>query len=191
MGVWSIPLTTRCYDKEGKLINSENICIDFSKVTQNQTNYIHKLEGHNTIVEGITTFEKSIMATCNSSRIWGYFDIEEKHGWKQYFTILLNQNPNVYDAQAHFYCEDFNFPYVIRMKRNMKLSIKRGHYEHIMYSTINYDATEDEEFISFSKDLYFKALDYPKKFWSVMITFYKDGMSEFVVKFNEMKYNSN
>lgn len=99
MGIWSKPLFTVCYGSNGEKLSHDKVTLDFT----NDHSQATRLSSHGTLCEGKTTFNESIMTTCDTAKIWGYFDHREICAWNEYFKLLLDQNPIVQEAQAHFF----------------------------------------------------------------------------------------
>lgn len=164
MGVWSYPLFTRCYDAEGKVVDKEAVVMTFYKTDHEQD--MGNLHWHNTdVMEGTRTFEAAIMNTCDCAKIWGYLDSRELKCWDAFFTRLLEQNPRVYRAEAHFYCVDSALPYYIFKKRNganqqslNRIRIRHGSPGHCLFYVLNFDAEEGEEW-KFNPEMYQVARD--------------------------------
>ena len=58
MGCWSYPITTRCYDKNGNIVNPDDVILDFTG-KEYLNNSLCNLEDHGMIVCEKITFEKS------------------------------------------------------------------------------------------------------------------------------------
>ena len=170
MGIWSYPITAVCYTKDEKEIEPENVKLDFTNVKEDSI--IKKLGNHEVIVEGITTFYDSIMATCDSAKIWGNLTEDELYAWTKYFDLLFKQNKKVNKAQAHFYCMDCKFPYIISKEKDDEIKIYSGEKYNVLYTKLDIECDPDknEPFI-FDEEAYEKALHkYPAIFWIVMNT---------------------
>lgn len=113
MGIWSEPLGTFCKNLDGSVIPGSQVVLEIKEDSP-----ARRLESHATGVLGRTTFEASIMATCDTAKIYGYLCAAEFEAWEDYFTTLMEQNPNLGLAEAHFYCCDYGFPYFIRRERD-------------------------------------------------------------------------
>lgn len=153
MGVWSEPVFAICYDNNKNIIDSKTVMLDFTNLDEDDL--IIRLSSHGTIVNGKTTFHESIMDTCNTAKIYGYLTKDELDAWSDYFNLLFEQNEAVDLANAHFYCSDNEFPYIISMHRDDKsVKIYTGQRGNILYSKI--ETKDGETYISFDKDLYVK-----------------------------------
>lgn len=142
MGVWSKPLGTVCYGENREILDTTKITMDFYDVLHDDP--IYSLSQHNVIVDGVTNFNESIMNTCGSAKIWGYLDNNKINAWTGYFNLLLDQNPQVKEAEAHFYCIDEDHPYIIMMKRGGDLIIREGIHNDQIYSKDHYE--DDDSF---------------------------------------------
>ena len=138
MGIYSFPLFTICFDINGDVIPFDKVILNF---TDDQT--IDRLDNHGIIINGKTTFEESIMASDDSSKIFGYFDHHECSAWTTYFDILFDQNPNIEEAQAHFYCSDERFPFVFIKSKTENLHVRYGSVHNILYTKL---IIEDDDY---------------------------------------------
>jgi len=184
MGIWSYPITAVCYTKDEKEIEPENVKLDFTNVDKHSP--IYKLSDHEVIVEGNTTFYDSIMATCDTAKIWGYFIEDEINAWTKYFDLLFKQNEKVNKAQAHFFCSDDEFPYIISKEKDEKIKFYSGRTHNVLYTKLNIDCDlNEEEVFIFDIEAYKKALHkYPKIFWmEIRIVIFDDSI------FNILNYN--
>jgi hypothetical protein len=132
MGIWSNPVVTICYDKNNELIDTKTVKLDFTHIEIGET--LSNLENHDIIVRDITNFDDSVMNACEISKIYGYWNESEQNGWNKYFKIVFEQNDNVYEAQAHFFCQDLDFPYYISCKRNNLISLYVGNKHSVLYT---------------------------------------------------------
>ena len=166
MGIWSRPLFTRCTDKANSVVRSDRVVLSFS---EDDACILSNLSNHSTdVTEGDRTFEEAIMATCDTAKIWGYFDKVELHSWELLFSRLMDQNPHVHEAEAHFYCIDSHFPYVIYKERGGPVRIQHGTDGHCLYCNLDFGAEEGEEW-KFDKDMYRMARDgHDSVFWNAM-----------------------
>lgn len=162
MGIWSEPLFTVCYNKDNKIIPNDDVKLNFENT--------HIRLDHNVTVSGTTTFQESIMSICDCAKIFGYLDDDELNGWNIYFNLLFEQNPNIVHAQAHFFCSDFEFPYVIHKNTTSPVKIEKGVSRHALYTKVNLQCDLEEECpFAFDVEMYKNILfNYPKIFWSEM-----------------------
>lgn len=164
MGIWSEPVFAVCYNKEKQIIDSEKVILTFPNkscknerivVFDDKTRKEFGLASHGVIIRGKTTFKESIMAISNCAKIYGYFDKVEVEMWNSYFSLLFNQNPDVFIAAAHFYCIDDNLPFYIISKRDkpQKIQVFGGTSDSqcVLYTDIIYDDDKESE-----RDIYFE-----------------------------------
>lgn len=182
MGIWSKPLFTRCTGVDGKPVDNNTVLMTFAKDDGQERIYNLRRHGAD-VTQGTRTFDAAIMSIHDCATIWGYFEKAELQSWEQFFTRLLEQNSHVKKAEAHFFCCDEGFPFVIYKKRGERfVRIQHGTEGHCMYSVLNYDDQGNEW--KFDVEMYAKARDEHKKvFWSAMkeycdlILLYKTGQS--------------
>lgn len=172
MGVYSVPLLTVGYGKEGERVPVGEIRVDFTRIAKN--NPVKSLDCEGIIVAGKTTFDESIMAIGgDGSKIYGYFSVHKIEAWNNYFGIIFKQNDNVNELQAHFFCEDGDFPYIVKCERNGKACVKQGEVHSCLYTTLNYkgdlDPEEDDDYdhpFAFDINKYRENLyEHPRIFW--------------------------
>jgi hypothetical protein len=185
MGIWSYPITAVCYTKDKKEIESETVKLDFTNVEKESI--IKDLGNHNIIVEGITTFYNSIMTACDTAKIWGYFSDRELRSWNAYFDLLFKQNKKVNNAHAHFFCADYEFPYIISKEKDEEIKIYSCERHNVLYTKLNIECDLDEDTpFNFDIEEYKKALyKYPEIFWMELTTERYDSMM-----FNEKNLNN-
>lgn len=113
MGIDSAPLTTRCVDASGAVVPPATVMLDFTACRD--ARWLDKLTNHGMFEDRMTpcAFHEGVMGTYDTAKIWGYLEAEELQAWTQLFRLLFAQNPRVVQAQAHFFCTDEGFPYVI------------------------------------------------------------------------------
>jgi len=152
----SIPICTICYEKNNNIVEPEKVIINFDEVIVESP--IYQELYWRIVVEGSITFDESIMATEKTVKI-PFREKQHSNAWKDYFELLLFQNPIVKKAQAHFYNEEFNFPFMIGMSIDRKLMIEIYETNNVLYTKVNLDANIEEEFpFSFDKEMYIQVL---------------------------------
>ena len=143
-----------CIDASGARLPPNEVVMDFTKTERRP---LQMLGGHNTLVEGVTTLETSIMSTCDTARIYGYFDREEHYCWVDYFRLLFEQHPNITTVSAHFYCCDNHNPYFLRCGRERMDCVKLyiGSTDSVLYSHVSYEKNpEEDQCIIFDEEMY-------------------------------------
>lgn len=176
MGIWSRPLFTRCTGDDGEAVPAESVNVTFTRDDFVKMDFLHY--NKTDVSVGTRTFDQVIMATCDTARIWGYFDKEELMCWDALFLLTLHQNPRVRNIEAHFYCADHEHPFVIIMNRGERrgsdahevVHVEHGSTGHCLYSEIHYSSAEfGGDQCVFVPEMYMKAREeHENLFWDCM-----------------------
>lgn len=151
MNTWSEPVFAICHNIDGKNIPAYSVILDFRNFSG-----IERLADHNITVHGITNFFDSICATCDCAKLYGFFDGAEIAAWDKYFQIMFLQNPNIYDAQAHFYCDRYGIPFMISKRRtDTCVKVFKGQKYNILYNCIKLRINPTpKDMIEFDAEMY-------------------------------------
>lgn len=167
MGIDSFRIFTICHCNDSSVI--ENVEVDFTNIEHLPE--IQYVESIGLKVDGIKKFNDIFYTSYGHLRIFGYLDNDAVRMWNKFYDIIFEQNPQVYDIQAHFWCSDERKPFVIRKKRkydNIRLFI--GNENDVLYTKVDYSIDpNDESPTSFDEEKYINLVKiYPKIFWYEM-----------------------
>jgi len=156
MGIWSVPLGVYCEGAGGAPIDGKGVRLRFEKGTPSARR-TRRLEWHDTgVAQGEDhSFESSIMRTCDTAKIYGYLEDGEFDAWDAYFDALMEQNPGLQLAEAHFFCEDYNMPYFIKKERGRQTEwflVAKGNL--VCYTLEPVEGDEPERCLKFHADRY-------------------------------------
>lgn len=146
MGIWSEPIGVYCKNIDGSKISGKDVTLLFDEDSAALALNVHsEIKAEIASTTTPISFEDSIMAACSCAKIYGYLTKPELRAWDAYFEALMNQNPRVKRAEAHFFCQDNNQAYYARKNRGDDtawMSLPRG---NLACYKLEYNKAEEGE----------------------------------------------
>lgn len=143
MGIWSCPIGA----------SPAKFVVDVDKIKERMVpKHWEKLTNHGTFVgdrdgklKGHVTWEKCIMVTFDTAKIYGYLDRDEYDAWTNLFTVLTELYPEQTKPwKAHFWCSDEGLPFSITYESG-KVYLYIGRSNDAAYTTFDKRVNPDEK----------------------------------------------
>lgn len=146
MGIWSCPIGA----------SPAKFVVDVDKIKERMLpKHWEKLTNHGTFIGetycdkkksiGRTTWEKCIMETSSSAKIYGYLDKDEHDAWTNLFAVLTELYPEQTNPwKAHFWCSDESKPFSITYEFG-KIYLYIGTSNDAAYTSFDIKIDPDEE----------------------------------------------